>query len=126
LLIVDSYKSHSSYEFYKYCEEQKIITLCIPPYSSHLLQLLNVGCFALLKRAYYIELDSWARKCVMQVKKETFLLAFQIAFNKAIIKDNMQAGFRGAGLVPHDLERVLLKLDVVLRTPTPPPLEATL
>jgi hypothetical protein len=62
----------------------------------------------------------------MQVKKETFLSAFQIAFNKAIIKDNMQASFRGASLVPHNLERVLLKLNVVLRTPTPPPLEATL
>ena len=28
-------------------------------------------------------------------------------------------------MVPHDPERVLLKLDVVLRTPTPSPLEAT-
>jgi hypothetical protein len=62
----------------------------------------------------------------MQVKKETFLSAFQIAFNKAITKDNMQAGFRGAGLVLHNPERVLSKLNVVLRTPTPPPPEATL
>jgi hypothetical protein len=38
----------------------------------------------------------------------------------------MQVGFRGAGLVLHDPERVLLKLNVVLRTPTPLPPEATL
>jgi hypothetical protein len=125
LLIIDGHESHSSYEFYKYCEEQKIITLCMPPHSSHLLQPLDVGCFAPLKRAYYTELNSWARRCVIQVKKETFLSAFQIAFNKAITKDNMQAGFRGAGLVPHDPERVLSKLNVVLRTPTPLPPEAT-
>jgi hypothetical protein len=125
LLIVDGHKSYSSYEFYKYCKEQKIIMLCMPPYLLHLLQPLNIGCFAPLKQAYYTELDSWARRCVTQVKKETFLSAFQITFNKAITKDNIQAGFRGASLVPHDLERVLLKLDVVLRTPTPLLPEAT-
>jgi lipopolysaccharide/colanic/teichoic acid biosynthesis glycosyltransferase len=55
----------------------------------------------------------------MQVIKETFLLAFWIAFNKAITKDNMQAGFRGTSLVLHNLERVLLMLNIVLSTPTP-------
>jgi len=34
--------------------------------------------------------------------------------------ENVCAGFRGAGLVPHNPEAVLLKLDVRLRTPTPP------
>jgi hypothetical protein len=58
LLIINSHKSHSSHKFHKYCKEHKIVTLCMPPHSSHLLQLLDVGCFGLLKRAYYTELDS--------------------------------------------------------------------
>jgi hypothetical protein len=33
---------------------------------------------------------------------------------------NSQAGFRGAGLVPFNPEAILLKLDVRVRTPTPP------
>jgi hypothetical protein len=41
-------------------------------------------------------------------------------YSKAIIGENICAGFRGAGLVPHNPEAVLLKLDVKLRTPTPP------
>jgi hypothetical protein len=41
-------------------------------------------------------------------------------------KDNICAGFRGAGLVPHDPEAVISKLDVVLHTPTPPKPEDTL
>lgn len=61
----------------------------------------------------------------MQVKKETFLSAFCIAFDKAITKENILASFKGAGLVPYDPEQVLLKLDVVLCTPTPAPPEAT-
>ena len=123
--MVDGHESHSSHEFHKYCKEHKIITLCMPPHSSHLLQPLDVGCFAPLKRAYYTELDSWVRSAITQIKKETFLPAFRIAFNKAITKENILAGFRGASLVPHDPERVLSKLDVVLRTPTPPPPQAT-
>jgi hypothetical protein len=52
LLILDGYESHNLKEFKKYCEDNKIVTLCMPPHSSHLLQLLDVGCFASLKKAY--------------------------------------------------------------------------
>ena len=34
---------------------------------------------------------------------------------------NICGGFRGAGLVPFSPERVISDLDVVIRTPTPPP-----
>jgi hypothetical protein len=126
LLIVDGYKSHNSHEFYKYCEEEKIIVLCMPPHSSHLLQPLDVGCFSPLKRAYSDEINSLSQYGTKKIKKEAFLPAFKAAFEKLIIKENICAGFRGAGLVPHNLEAVILKLDVVLRTPTPPKLEDTL
>ena len=36
LLILDGHKSHQSPQFQDYCEENKIITLCMPPHSSHL------------------------------------------------------------------------------------------
>jgi hypothetical protein len=126
LLIVDSYESHNLHEFYKYCEEEKIIVLCIPPYSSHLLQLLDVGCFLPLKRAYSDKINSLAQYSTKKIKKEAFLLAFKVAFKKAIIKDNICAGFRGARLVPYDLEAVILKLNVVLHTLTLLKLEDTL
>ena len=37
-----------------------------------------------------------------------------------MIKENIQGGFRGAGLVPYDPESVISQLDVKLKTPTPP------
>jgi hypothetical protein len=123
---VDSHESYNLYEFYKYSEEEKIIVLCMPPHSSYLLQPLDVGCFSPLKRVYGDEINSLARYGTKKIKKEAFLPAFKAAFKKAIIKDNICAGFRGAGLVPYDLEAVILKLDVVLCTPTPPKLEDTL
>jgi hypothetical protein len=98
----------------------------MPPYLSHLLQLLNIGCFSPLKQAYSDEINSLAQYSTKKIKKEAFLLAFKAAFKKAITKDNIYAGFRGARLVPYDLEAVILKLNVVLYTLTPLKLEDTL
>jgi hypothetical protein len=123
---VDGYKSYNLHEFHKYCEEEKIIVLCMPPHSSYLLQPLNIGCFSPLKRAYGDEISSLARYGTKKIKKEAFLLAFKAAFEKAMTKENIYAGFRGAGLVLHNPEAVISRLDVVLCTPTPLKLEDTL
>jgi hypothetical protein len=126
LLIIDSHKSHNLHKFYKYYKEEKIIVLYIPPHLSYLLQPLNVGCFSPLKQAYSDEINSLSQYSTKKIKKEAFLPAFKAAFKKSMTKENICAGFRGAGLVPHNLEAVILKLDVVLHTLTPPKPEDTL
>ena len=52
LLVINGYKSYNSLKFQQYCKDNRIITVCMPAYLSHLLQPLNVGCFAPLKKAY--------------------------------------------------------------------------
>ena len=54
------------------------------------------------------------------IAKEDFLSALIKAFPLAMTPDNVQCGFRGAGLVPFNPDRVLQELDVKLKTPTPP------
>jgi hypothetical protein len=120
LLIIDGHDSHCSIEFQDYCKENKIITLCMPPHSSHLLQPLDVVPYSLLKRHYGDGISLLARSRIYHIDKETFLPAFKAAFEKTFTPENIRAGFRGAGLAPHDPEVVLSKLDVQLRTPTPP------
>ena len=92
----------------------------MPPHSSHLLQPLNVACFSPLKRVYSDEISALARSRIHYINKETFLPAFKATFSKVFTAENVRAGFRGAGLVPHNPEVVLSKLDMRLRTPTPP------
>jgi hypothetical protein len=92
----------------------------MPPHSSHLLQPLDVACFSPLKRLYGDRISALARNRIHHINKETFLPAFKAAFSQAFTAENVCAGFQGAGLVPHNLEAVLSKLDVRLRTPTPP------
>ena len=90
----------------------------MPLYLLHLLQLLNVACFSLLKRVYSDEISALARSRIYYINKETFLLAFKVTFSKVFTAENVCAGFRGAGLVLHNLEVMLLKLNMRLRTLT--------
>ncbi|KAH5387603.1 hypothetical protein HBI55_255460 [Parastagonospora nodorum] len=89
----------------------------MPAHSSHLLQPLDVACFSPLKRAYGDGVSALARSRIHHINKETFLPAFKAAFEKTFTAENVRAGFRGAGLAPHNPEAVLSKLDVRLRTP---------
>ena len=119
LLVLDGHESHHSVEFELYCKENNIITLCMPPHSSHILQPLDVGCFSPLKAAYGRQIEKRIRAGTTHVGKEDFFPAFYAAFQEAMTKTNVQGGFRGAGLVPISPERVISRLDVRLRTPTP-------
>jgi hypothetical protein len=92
----------------------------MPPHLSHILQPLDVGCFSPLKKAYGRQVKALMRNYINHITKLEFLPCFKGAFLALITKSNIQGGFRGAGLVLFDLERVLSKLDVRLRTPTPP------
>jgi hypothetical protein len=80
LLILDGHESHHSTDFEIYCEEHNIITLCMPPHSSHLLQPLDVGCFGLLKKAYGREIEHLIRSSIMYISKIKFFPAFYAAF----------------------------------------------
>ncbi len=59
------------------------------------------------------------------VGKLEFLYSFRKAFFASMTERNIQGGFVGSSLMSHDQERVLFKLDVKLRTPTPLNLQAS-
>ena len=92
----------------------------MPPHSSHLLQPLDVGCFGPLKKAYGREIEHLIRCSITHISKTEFFPAFYAAFQATITKKNIKGGFKGAGLLPFNPETVISKLDVQLRTPTPP------
>ena len=119
MLVLDGHESHESAEFQEYCKAHNIVTLGLPPHSSHLTQPLDVGCFSVLKRAYGRQIETFIKAHINHITKVEFFLAFVAAYKESITAQNAQAGFRGAGLVPFDPEAVLSKLDVKLRTPTP-------
>jgi len=119
LLILDGHSSHATPEFDQFCTENKIITLCMPPHTSHLLQPLDVSCYSPLKRAYGREVEELARHGVYHVDKIDFLTAYTRIRPTVFTPQNIQAGFQATGLVPPCPDRVLSSL-IVARTPSPP------
>jgi len=66
------------------------------------------------------------RMNIIHISKLEFLCAFREAFFALIIEKNIQGGFAGAGLILYDLEGVISKLDVRIRTLTPLALSLTI
>ncbi|KAM9874083.1 transposase [Verticillium dahliae] len=97
LLILDGHQSHHLTDFELYCKDNNIITLCMPPHSSHILQPLDVGCFGPLKQAYGLQIEKKMRAGTSHITKERVFLA---AFQAAMTEKDIQGGFRGTGLVP--------------------------
>lgn len=98
----------------------------MPAHSSHLLQPLNVGYFSPLKRAYRDQICGLARNRINHITKLEFLPTFKAAFKRVFTKRNIYLSFRGARLVPFNPEVVLSKLNMQLRTPSPPAPEDSL
>ena len=106
LLILDGYGSYMAPEFDLFCKEYLIIILCILPYSSHLLQSLDVGCFAVLKRLYRRQIDGYIRNGLNHIDKADFLEVYYAVYIQSMSLANIQSSFAATGLVPYDPERV--------------------
>jgi hypothetical protein len=61
----------------------------MPPYLSHLLQPLDVGCFAPLKLAYGRQAEKAMRNRINYITKAEFLLYFKVVYNNTITPSNI-------------------------------------
>jgi hypothetical protein len=93
----------------------------MPPHSSHLHQPLDVGCFSVLKRCYGDLVKAKMVLGVHHIDKPIFLELFLDARKKTFSLKNITSGFAATGLIPFDPNRVLSRLQVKIRTPSPPP-----
>jgi hypothetical protein len=78
----------------------------MPPHLLHLLQPLDVGCFAVLKRHYGQLVEQRMRLGFNHIDKHDFLTAFPTARTMAYKAENIRNGFAAAGLVPFNPDRV--------------------
>jgi hypothetical protein len=121
MLILDGHGSHLTAEFDRTCTDHKIIPVCMPPHSSHLLQPLDVGCFAVLKRHYGQLVEQRMRLGFNHIDKIDFLTAFPSARTMAYKAQTIRNSFTATGLVPFNPDRVIQQLTIQMKTPTPPP-----
>ena len=92
----------------------------MPPHSSHLLQPLDISCFAPLKYYYGQKITEMMQNGIYAIDKREFLTFYKKAHNHAFSKANILSGFAAAGLIPFNPDRVFAKLDIKIKIPTSP------
>lgn len=70
LLILDGHESDLNQDVKDYCLEHKILTLCMPAHSSHILQPLDVVLFSPLKQKYSQRVRDLARHRIFHIDKK--------------------------------------------------------
>ena len=120
LLILDRHSSYFIPQFDRIYAEHNIIPLCMSSHLSHLFQPLDIGCFAVLKCAYSRFVNNLARTDYNHIDKLDFLVDYPHARIEAFQPNIIQSSFAATGIVPVSAERVLSKLNISLRIPSPP------
>jgi DDE superfamily endonuclease. len=115
LLILDGHHSHAIPQFDRFCKDRSIILLYMPPYSSHLLQPLDVSCFGPLKQFYGQKTQEMMHNGVDTIDKMDFLSIYSSIHQRAFSAANISSGFTVTGLVPLNPEKVISKLKIKLK-----------
>lgn len=79
-------------------------------HASHVLQPLDMGCFAVLKKFYGTEVGEYIRLGIDSIAKDDFLEIFPQAQVHAFKETAIQNFFAATGLAPLNPVRVLEKL----------------
>ena len=107
LLLCDGHDSHISAQFVRFCIDHNIILFLLLPHSSHLLQPLDVGIFSPLKQAMSSQLNWLYATEISRLQKAEWLERYALACSSAITSKNICGGWRGMGLFPTNVNRVL-------------------
>ena len=74
----------------------------MPSHSSHLLQSLNIDCFASLKRSYRKQIEANIQFEINYINKLKFLILYNIASMEALNANNICQRFVATDLVPYN------------------------
>jgi len=121
LLIMDGHGSHITANVIAYAMENAIDLLILPPHTSHVLQPLDVGVFAPLKRALALETDAASRLDPGRISRVEWTETYIRARERAFTTSTISSGWRASGLWPLSAITVLEKVNLIpTSTPLPP------
>ena len=108
----DGHESHVSLEFLEYCKSNKIVAICMPPHSTHLLQPLDVGVFSPLQHYYSAEVDNLVGESggLLGMTKRQFWKCFWPAHKQALISTTIKSAWKKSGYFPFNIRPVLNNL----------------
>ena len=108
LLLVDGHSTHTyNHQAMFALREAGVKCMLLPAHTSHTLQPLDKMPFASFKHWWKVHLHHYNRQnSGVALNKENFCQVFNIAFWKAMKRENVRAGFRVTGLEPINRARI--------------------
>lgn len=118
LLVLDGHSSHQTTEFICFAREKKIILLCFPPHSTHVLQPLDVSVFQPLKYYYQREIEHDYRDGFCAIDRQRFIQVYEKIRPSVFSAKNIASAWEKTGLLSLNPGAVYEQLQ--LRPTTPP------
>jgi hypothetical protein len=99
LLMLDGHNSHCTYKFCKYAEANKIVVICLPPHTTHVLQPCDVGVFGPLAQRWKTEVTRTTQLNIA-ITKYNFPYYYELVRRDAFSKRTIIAAWKKTGCVP--------------------------
>lgn len=95
LLLYDGHRSHTSLSLNQWARENNIILFVLPPHTSHLLQLMDVGCFWPFETLYQQEAHKFLRQSAgRSVTRHIVCRLVCKVYDTALSPQNLRSAFR--------------------------------
>ena len=113
ILIIDGHGSHMSLKLIYSTIENNVILYCLPPYTTNLLQPLDISVYKPLKNQFSTITDFTVLASVtheatkITVNKTNLPILFKEAFEKTMSMKTIISGFRTSGICPFNPEAIL-------------------
>jgi hypothetical protein len=102
LLILDGHDSHPMYSFCRFAEKHKIIIICLPSHTTHVLQPCDVGILGPLSSCWKSEVNKSACGHVPIAKSNLISHHYSWAHVKAFQPSTIKAAVKWTGIWPTD------------------------
>jgi hypothetical protein len=106
VVFVDGHTSHLSMPLSQFCDEHEIILICLPPNTTHILQVLDVVFFFPMKKKWKNLLATYRLSHEEELKKDKVPEALQEIFDTEDFRETLKNGFRVCGLYPFSPDAV--------------------
>lgn len=108
LLILDNHGSHLSLEAIKYCRDNGIHMVTLPPHTSHRTQPLDLTVFGPFKMFCARAFDSWmSAGSGNRINLHNIVRISKEPLQKCMSSKNIKAGFMKSGIYPMDSSKLL-------------------
>lgn len=124
MLVLDGHSSRvNNIQCIEYCIKMNIHLICLPGYTTHVLQPLDIGIFSPMGTSYRKKLEDFLRDYGPNwaMHKGDFYPMYHKARATAMSERNILSAWRASGMIPFNRQRVLSQSGLQMCTPQSKP-----